>query len=253
MTTQELIDYYVSLLIIQYATQSRAQGTIEAYTGLTVQDQIIAKVANAFNFAVSPVGQTFESAAGVQLDAVASYRGANRVIFGLAPKSFFEFPDAPDAGSQDFNGFMDAPDSPLLTTWFWATSEDTQVPIYSLTDDQLYRLTQFRAKTQASPLSVEDIDNILEEFFGNNVTLIDNGNMTIFYIGLNSDPDALFTICVLSNSMPRPAGVLMEAFKADLITDFFGLQDAETTYDPSFSGFSDALLTLTTGTFLSAP
>lgn len=254
MTTEELIDYYVSLLIIQFATQPKAKATIAAFCDQVIQDQIVDKVGAAFNFAVSPIGPSLDSAAGVQLEAVASYRGAQRVYFGLAPNTFFQMPDASDTIPVDgFDGFMDAPDSPSDITWLFATAEDTQRPIYALTDDQLYRLTQFRAQTQSSFLSLSDIDDIMETFFGDNATIIDNLNMTILYIDLNSDPDTLFTVVALSNSLPKPAGVRLQAIKADLLTDFFGLQDAAVGYDSTFSGFSDALTTLTTGTFISAP
>ncbi len=61
---------------------------------------------------------------------------------------------------------------------------------------------------------------------------------------------ALFAIAAISQSFPHPAGVLLQTFSADMLNNFFGLQDAETPYDSSFSGFSDALTTLTTGTFI---
>jgi hypothetical protein len=251
MTTQELIDYYVALLIIQYATQPNATATIAAYITELVQNQIYAQVGDGFNFAVSPIGAQIDSAVGVQLEAVASYRGAQRIYFGLAPHSYFQFPDATDEGT--FDGFMDAADSPSVITWLFATAQDTQQPVYTLTDDELYRLTQFRAQVQSSPLGLGDIDNILETFFGNNVTVIDNENMTILYIDLLSDPDTLFGVVAISQSFPKPAGVLVQAIRAEMLTNFFGLQDAETGYDSSFAGFSDAETTLTTGTFISAP
>ncbi len=185
---------------------------------------------------------------------MASYRGAQRVYFGLAPNTFFQMPDASDTIPIDgFDGFMDAADPPSDVTWLFATAEDTQRPIYALTDDQLYRLTQFRAQTQSSFLSLKDIDDIFETFFGNNATIIDNENMTALYVDLNSDTDTLFTVVALSGSLPKPAGVRIQAIKADLLTDFFGLQDALTGYDSTFSGFSDAETALTTGTFISAP
>ncbi len=255
MTTQDLIDYYVALLIIQYATQPNAKATIAAFCAQVIADQIVAQVGNGFNFAVSPIGpQVGISAVGVQLEAVASYRGAQRVYFGLAPNAYFQLPDATDViPAAGFNGFMDAADSPSVITWLFVTAADSKVPVYSLTDDELYRLTQFRAQVQSSPLGLGDCDAILEAFFGNNVALLDNENMTILYVDLNSDPDTLFGIAAISQSLPKPAGVRLQAIRADMLTNFFGLQDAATGYDSTFAGFSDAETTLTTGTFISAP
>lgn len=252
MTTEELIAYYVGLLIIQYATQPNAVATITALITLLVQNQIISQVGNGFLFTVNPVGQPLNGAAGVQLDAIAQYCGAQRVVYGIPPQNFFQFVDAADT-PYDGNGFMDAADSPLDITWYFLTAEGTEQPLYSLTDDQLYRLMQLRAAVQSCDMSVASIDIILEKFFGNNVALLDNDNMTIFYVDLNSDTDTLFGIASITNSLPRPAGVQLQTFRADMLTDFFGFQDAETGYDSTFAGFSDAETTLTTGTFLSAP
>ncbi len=251
MTTQDLIDYYVNLLTVQYATQPNARATIAAFVAEVIQDQIYGKVADGFNFAVAPVGQQIDSAAGVQLDAVASYRGAQRIYFGVGPNAYFQFPDATDTGT--FDGFMDAADPPSDITWLFLTADDTKQPIYALTDDELYRITQLRARVQSSPLGLGDVDVILEAFFGNNVSVIDNENMTILYVDLNSDTDTLFGIAAISRSLPKPAGVRWQAIRADMLTNFFGLQDALTGNDSSFAGFSDALTALTTGTFISAP
>ncbi len=252
MTTQELIDFYVNLLIIQYATQPSARAMVDAFVAMLIQNQIYGQVGDAFKFAVTPIGPSFDSAAGVQLEAVASYRGAQRVYYGLVPKSYFELADAGDPDTYDANGFMEAAD-PTATTWFFLLAQDNAVPIYALTDDELYRLTQLRAQVQKSDFGLEDIDRILELFFGDNVAILDNENMTILYVDLLSDPDTLFGIAAISKSLPRPAGVQAIAIRAEMLTNFFGLQDALSAYDPSFSGFSDAETTLTTGTFISAP
>lgn len=256
MTTLELIEYYINLLIVQYATQPNAIATISAFCGELINNQIIAQIGDAFNFALTPVGPTSGSAVGVQLEAVAAYRGAQRVYFGLPNNTYFQLGDAGESiPSGGWLGFIDAndPDSPTEVTWLFVTAQDSQQPIYSLTDNQLYRITQLRAYFQSQPTTIENIDNILEIFFGNNVALVDNENMTMFYIDLLTDTDPLFSIAVFSNSLPHPSGVLMQAFRADMFTDFFGLQDALTGYDSSFAGFSDAETTLTPGTFLSAP
>ncbi len=252
MTTEELIQYYVNLLIIQYATKQNATATIAVLCGLLIQDQIISQVGDGFLFTVSPIGQPIGGAAGVQLDAIASYRGAQRVVYGLAPQTYFEMGDALSLDT-DVPGFIDAGDLPTDVTWLFLMSQDTQQPLYSLTDDQLYRLTQLRAQVQRSDCSLADIDRILLEFFGDTVALLDNENMSMFYIGLFGETDPLFSIAAITKSLPAPAGVQVQTFTAELTSDFFGLQDAETSVDPAFVGFSDALDPLTTGTFLFAP
>lgn len=252
MTTQDQIDFYVALLIAQYGLKPNARASVEAFVRAAVADQVEAQVRDGFKFTVSPVGQPTDGAAGVQLDAVAAYRGAQRVIYGLAPNNYFQLPDAADANANAALGFMDAVTG-VVPYWYFLTAENTNTPIYSLTDDQLYRLTQFRAAVLSSDHSIKSIDVIMENFFGNNAALFDNGNMTILYVDLTSDTDSLFSVAALTNSLPRPAGVGLTAIRADLLSNFFGLQDTLTGLDSSFAGFSDALTTLTTGTFISAP
>jgi hypothetical protein len=253
MTTEELIAYYVALLIVQFSTMPNAAATIAAFVGELINNQIIAAIGDGFNFALSPIGPTPDSAIGVQLEAVAAYRGAQRVYFGLANNSYFQFADAgatPPAGG--YLGFMDALVGPAPISWLFATAQDSEQPLYALTDNELYRLTQLRAMIQSMPLTIQNIDNVLYKFFGNNVALIDNGNMTIYYVDLTTDTDPLFGIASISGSLPHSAGVLAQAFRADMLTNFFGLQDALTAPDSSFAGFSDALTAPTVGTFISA-
>lgn len=252
MTTQDLIEYYVDLLIMQYATQPNAQATIAAFVAQEINDQIYTTVASSFNFALSPIGIQPDSAIGVQLNAIATYRGAQRIYYGFAGNNYYEWADAQDMSTYANPGMMDAAD-PSAVTWYFLTAENTQQPIYSLSDAQLYMLTQFRALTQSSFLSIEDIDDILFEFFGNNVALVDNENMTILYVALTSDSDPFFGICAISQSLPRPAGVLAQAIRADTLTDWFGFQDSLVGYNPSFAGYSDSNITPTPGTFISAP
>ena len=68
-------------------------------------------------------------------------------------------------------------------------------------------MTEFLAKTQSRYLSNKEIDDIFWEFFGNNVNMVDNMDMTITYNHDPLDTDTLFGIVVATGSLPRPAGV----------------------------------------------
>jgi hypothetical protein len=69
MTTQEIIEYYSKLLIIQYATKPKAVGTVQSLVGLVVMDQLPAQLRDAFNI---------DTAVGVQLDVLGKYAGVTR-------------------------------------------------------------------------------------------------------------------------------------------------------------------------------
>lgn len=72
MTTQEIINYYADLLIIQYVGKPKAYATIQALVKMVVMDQLPTQVQNAFNL----VGTSL--ATGVQLDTLGKYAGVTR-------------------------------------------------------------------------------------------------------------------------------------------------------------------------------
>lgn len=69
MTTQEIIDYYANLLIMQYNGKPRASETVKTFVGPYVMDQLPVASQNAFDL---------ETAIGAQLDVIAKYVGATR-------------------------------------------------------------------------------------------------------------------------------------------------------------------------------
>ncbi len=236
MTTDDLIAYYVDLLIMQYANQPHARATVEAYVRQAVADQIVAQVRDGFNFAVTPIGLQTDSAAGVQLDVVAAYRGAQRLVFGLnLNRLYFVMPLYGDMEADTAPGFAVYGQDPILDLWL--TYTDAQQPIYALTDDEIYRLTQLRAQVQNQLLSVENVDTILETFFGNNAGLFEDGHMAITYIDLISDPDTLFGIAASTQSLPRPAGVKLTVLRSETLNEFFGFQEYGHAINPDFVGF----------------
>ena len=72
MTTQELIDYYADLLILQYLGKPKAYATIQTLVTPVVMDQLPVDVMNAFDLTGSNVAE------GVQLDVLGKYVGASR-------------------------------------------------------------------------------------------------------------------------------------------------------------------------------
>lgn len=73
MTDQELIDYYASLLILQYVGLPKAHATIEALAELAIINQLPAEVRDAFSLGGS---------IGVQLDTIGKYSGVTRYANG---------------------------------------------------------------------------------------------------------------------------------------------------------------------------
>lgn len=235
MTTDELIAYYQGLLIMQYESLPNAQATIANFVKQAIADQVIAAVRDGFDFS-TVIGLQPDTAKGVQLDAVASYRGAQRTTFGIdLSRTYFEMPFYGQTGADTTLGFALYGQSPI--TWFFLNYIDANRPLYSLNDDELCRLTQFRAQAQSQLLSIADVDEILFDFFADNVAVFEDGDMHITYIDLISDPDTLFGICNQTGSLPRPAGVRLDVLRSETITEFFGFQRYNQTINPTFVGF----------------
>lgn len=69
MTTQELIDYYASLLIVQYLSKPKAYATVQAQVTPIIMDQLPLQVQAAFDI---------DTAVGQQLDILGKYVGVVR-------------------------------------------------------------------------------------------------------------------------------------------------------------------------------
>ncbi len=147
-------------------------------------------------------------------------------------------------------GFALYGQSPI--TWYFLNYIDANRPIYALNDDEMCRLTQFKALVQSELLSMENVDDILFEFFADNVAVFEDGDMHITYIDLISDTDTLFTIANATKSLPRPAGVRLDAFRSETITEFFGFQNYGEAINPTFVGFG-LYGTPQTGSFVRYP
>lgn len=198
MTTQDLLDYYKGLLIIQYASLPNALGTVEAYVAQLIQDQIVQKVQDAFDI---------NTAIGVQLNILGTYRGQNRQVFGLVPANYMALPEYNDPNASTYFGLAEYNDPD--PTWNFMQYNDLNGLAYTLTDSQMRRIILFEAMIDSCPMGYGELDAILYAFFGANVNLVDNLNMSMTYNHLVTDPDldSLFDIAVLSDALPHPAGV----------------------------------------------
>jgi Protein of unknown function (DUF2612) len=198
MTTDEIVDYYTGLLILQYSALDNATGTVQALIRALVQDQIISKVRDGFDVT---------TAIGNQLNILATYRGLSRQVFGVTPGDYWSLVPYADAAPGSYFGWAEYADPD--PDWKFLQYVDLDGLAYTLTDNQLRRLIQFRAATQSSPMGLADIDNILYSTFGSYVNLADNENMSITYNHDHLDPDVdgLWAVTVLSDSLPAPAGV----------------------------------------------
>jgi hypothetical protein len=195
MTTAELVSYYANLLIMQYINKGRARATISAYVGEAVADQLIQSVADAFNL---------DNAIGAQLDTLGTYRGANRVLYGLdLGKTYFNF-RVYGAGSPGSGvGFALYGDT---VNWYFRLYQDALNPNYTLNDGDFRTYIKYLADIHSMEMVMPKIDALLIKYFGNAVILQDNMNMTVTFNITGATP-TLFLIAQYVGALPRPAGV----------------------------------------------
>lgn len=199
MITEDLISYYKALLILQYASLANAVGTIDAYIRALVQDQIIQKVQDGFNLL---------TAIGAQLNLLGTYRGISRTAFGALPGSYWSLPSYTDTLPGAFLGWASYTDVNPPTV-LWLQYNDLNALAYTLTDTQVRLLIQLKAEIDSWDGSLASLDTILFSFFGTYVTLTDSENMNILYThqAVDPDPNRLWSIALLENIIPHPAGV----------------------------------------------
>lgn len=200
----ELIAYYVDLLILQYRDKPNARGTIEAIIESLMIYDLIRSVENGYDI---------DTAVGVQLDILAKYVGAERIATGVDfTRTYFGMVDYSEptpytgvAGLLDY----DEPNPPDAQFLKYDTDQQS---IYTLTDSELRILIKLKILQNNSNHSNAEIDEILEEFFPDQVIFSDNLNMTVSYI-FDEDISRIIEIAISQNALPKPAAV-------GLIVDF---------------------------------
>ena len=198
MTDEELILYYVNLLIVQYYDKPKARAEIAAWVTEAVADQIVYQVQNGFDL---------DTAIGQQLTILGKYVNAPRIVNGLnLDKSFMALPAYDDADKDTYSGLYLYSDHPILTSFQQYIDTGNW---YQLTDDELRQLIHFRIRVNISDHSLADIDSILEEFFGTDCLLTDGMDMSLTYAFTPDLVSKLPKIVTYLNLLPRPAGVII--------------------------------------------
>lgn len=200
--SDQLIDYYKALLVIQYRNKVKAAGTIGALVGGTGEFGILAgaiynQVRDGFDL---------DAAVGKQLDTLGKLIGPKRYFFGLnLSKVFLPLVDYDDPGVGTKPGIANYDDPVQPPTIYTMTYEDFVQN--TLLDGDYRRVLKFQAAVRSCDFAYGTLDAICYTFFTGNVNLIVTGNMAITYQHLTSDTDNLFEIIKQMNLLPAPAGV----------------------------------------------
>lgn len=223
----ELIAYYVNLLILQYRSKPRAQGTIEALiTALMIFD-VIRQVENGFDV---------PTAIGAQQDILAKYVGTQRVVTPTsdAINFFASIPYADIAGNID--GFVGSirDDQLTLPPYRQLTYETNIASSITLDDDDFRLLIRAKIFENTSDHSVASTFLFLQEFFPGQTIFSDNLNMTITYL-FNEASQRLAEIFLSEDALPRPAGVALNVTFLPQTDSIFSFLRYNNTTIPAFA------------------
>lgn len=229
MTIDDLASYYTNLLIAQYATKTKASGTITALTKEAIGDTTVLFPAlrSAFDL---------ETAVGAQLDMLGLIVGVKRYIYGAdTTKTYFGMPQIGDTYG-NFNGFASV--AQPVTGAYWERIADLSAYLGELDDDTFRRLIKYLILLNSLNVTMEWVDWLFNPYAYMNVNgasvntvsvfapsikiwgsvyapiyVTDNQNMTITYNvaayqqGPGVSNKALITAIKSLNAWPRPAGV----------------------------------------------
>jgi len=232
ITVQNIIDYYVNLLIIQYHDLPNAKAQVDLF--------IEELIANGVMFDVRD-GYDIDSAIGLQLDILGKYVGTDRFYYSTdLSADFFGFADADDIAGVSANiiGFDDA-DAPDKEGEF-LNSEKVISTLFELNDDSFRTLLKLKIIQNSVNHSFQSIADSIFDIFGSNVIFTDNYDMTITYLIDDSLENSFLINAILQKGcFPKPAGVALQAISG---TEFFGFADANnlSAVTPYVKGFNDA-------------
>jgi hypothetical protein len=196
MTADEVVQYYVDLLILQYRRKPNARRTIAAFVREAVAGLLFLKLADAFNL---------ETASGKQLDLLAKYIGLTRYYEGMeAPHDYFGFANYERLEPQNPNGFRDYEKEAVNSRAIWFQYGFKQYASSLLNDEDFRTLLKLKIINNTTDTTLPGIMSALRRLFGHAITLTDNADMTLAYT-VNGSVIEL-PKSVLEKTLPRPAG-----------------------------------------------
>lgn len=222
------IEYYKNLLIIQYNNKEKARATIDLYIRTLLSDNIASQVQDGYDI---------NTAVGVQLDVLGKYIGIDRNFSNtLLIGDFFSMTSYSTLDTDDKVGMTDFANYASDLGGF-ATYEDI-VDVQKLTDEDYRFVMKLRIIQNNSNHSNKSIDDGLFGFFGTDLILSDNQNMTIAYFAKPEQIDRSI-IALKKGVLLKPMGVKLSGL-IERENKFFGFTNYNRTVISDIStGFTN--------------
>lgn len=187
-----LVNYYVARLIYQYSDKPNAQRLIAIFSDAVLMDDLATQLLNAFNLS---------TAVGPQLDILAKYIGVPRN--SNTPGTIDYFGLALYGGGGSVNGLNDY--SALgLNGFIFELYDSSGIPTTDFTDIQFRFVLGLQIALNHFDGTLSYIQDFLGRFFPDQITVVDNLDMTMTYHVVPGFPLSNST---LENFLPRPMGV----------------------------------------------
>jgi hypothetical protein len=194
---QQIIDYYVNLLIIQYHSKPKAKATIELFINELLASGVYFDVRDAYNV---------DTAIGKQLDVIGKYVFADRYYQKLDLSGFFSLTNYDeDPISVDKIGYTDYTDG-FTKEGKTLTYKDVVSESLLLGNTDFRRLIKLKIIQNSSNHSHKAIDDSLWLFFGEELTVTSSGNMQMTYL-VKPELKAFIEMAIQKDILPRPMGV----------------------------------------------
>ncbi len=203
MTNDELTAYYTDLLILQYKGKPRARAHVEAFLRHNTVLSLFLGIEKAYLLD----GQ-YDSAKGVHLDVVAKYIGVSRRVKTIsAIRKYFGSIDASIDGQEHWPlGSLDYGTEKSEAQIFTYVSNLTDSAGSELEDDRLLSIVKKKLFMNSCNMSLADIDNYLDLFYGKHIVVNELGDANIRYILYTRNINSVIE-ADKQNAFPRPAGV----------------------------------------------
>lgn len=225
---ENTIEYYKELLLYQYINKSKARSTIGLLVSQALVELLPIDLNNAFDL---------DTALGPQLDILGEYIGFDRIISSPIVRTYFIFNDQVFPYSQSTVGFTDY-NSNVNQQYSFYNYIDALGVFTALSDDEYRFLLKLKSLNNVSKYSLGEINSILFSFFGTDVVLFDQMDMSISYF-VKPTIARIIQIAKNENILPKPMGVIISGiYSVEDFNQFWKFKDTE--YDTGYTiGFSD--------------
>lgn len=231
---QQIIDYYVDLIILQYNGKPKAKATIELIAQQLLCDGVMFDVRDGFDV---------ETAVGKQLDMLGKIVGVDRYYLGqvgFIDNTFgFTDYDESDDGQQGFSDYLDYDTKVGTMLQYIDVVSSSQM----LSDEDFRLLLKLKIVCNNINYSQKSIDAALFDKFGTDLILSTMNDMNITYFA-NPALGAILDVLIEKDLLPRPMTIGINVIKSEMEEYAFSDYSSNISNlesDDLIEGFSDYL------------